>query len=192
MKYIVLEKIYLIWCKSIAININILEDIKYGLNKFDYNKFYELLKYFGLDDKILKKNYNDLSDGEKKKILLIKTFMSDSKIIILDDVTSALDSKSIDKLIKYLKKEKRNRMILITSFDSDFLLSVSDNIIILDDGIIYSDKYFAFSNEILLNKVGMNMPSVLKFRQIVLNKKNIKLIYRDNINDLIKDIYRNV
>lgn len=173
-------------------NINILEDIKYGLDKLDNNRLFELLKYFSLDEDILKKNYIDLSSGEKKKILIIKIFMSDKKIILLDGVTNGLDSKSIENVAKLIKKEKRNRIILITSNDSNFLLSVSDNVLLLDSDLICSNKYEIFDNEELLNKLGMDMPDVLKFRKVVLDKKNIKLMYRDNINDLIKDIYRNV
>ncbi len=173
-------------------NINILEDIKYGLDKLDNNRLFELLKYFSLDEDILKKNYSDLSSGEKKKILIIKTFMGDKKIVLLDGVTNGLDSKSIENVAKLIKKEKRNRIILITSNDSNFLLSVSDNVLLLDSGLMCGNKYEIFDNEELLNKLGMDMPDVLKFRKVALNKKNIKLMYRDNINDLIKDIYRNV
>ena len=185
-----------------GLDLNFTGDIKIGRkkinsnsknkDKLDTNRLFELLKYFSLDEGILKKNYSDLSSGEKKKILIIKIFMSDKKIVLLDDVTSGLDSKSIENVAKLIKKEKRNRIILITSNDSNFLLSVSDNVLLLDSGLMCGNKYEIFDNEELLNKLGMDMPDVLKFRKVALNKKNIKLMYRDNINDLIKDIYRNV
>lgn len=174
-------------------NINVLEDIKYGLPNLDLNKLYELLKYFNLNGEILNKSYFELSEGEIKKILIIIMLISDNKIILLDDPTNGLDQKSVASLIKLLKKEKRNgKTIIITSQDSEFLLNVSDKIILIENGnlIEMDNKYEFFGNEELINKSDLEMPNVLKFREKVLNKKNIKLVYRDNINDLIKDIYR--
>jgi len=175
-------------------NINVFEDIKYGVSSLDDNKLDELLKNFNLNRQILKRNYCELSSGEIKKILIISMFIKDSKIILLDDPTSALEQKSISTLTKLLKKEKRKgKIIIIASQDSEFLVNISDKIIILDNGkfIEYENKYDFFTNQNLLSKCCLTMPNVLHFRENVLKRKNIKLVYRDNINDLIKDIYRN-
>lgn len=176
-------------------NINILEDIRYGICNFDEQRLNELLKSFNLKEEILNKSYFELSSSELKKILIIKMIISDKKIILLDDPTNGLDQKSVSNLIKILKKEKRNgKIIIISSQESNFLLSVSDNILILDDRNLLKkeNKYEALSNQSLLNKSGLIMPDILKFREIVLKRKNIKLLYRDNVNDLLKDVYRNV
>lgn len=174
-------------------NINVFEDIKYGISNLSIDKLYELLKLFDLDKEILNKNYIELSDGEIKRILIIKMFIRNSKIILLDDPTSGLDQKSVSTLIKLLKKEKRTeKSIIICSQDSEFLFSISDRIVILDNEklIECNNKYDFFANKKLLNKCELTMPKVLQFRENTLKRKNIKLIYRDNINDLIKDIYR--
>lgn len=176
-------------------NVNVLQDIKYGIFNFSEDKLVELLKSFNLKNEILNKNYYELSSSEIKKILIIKMIIADRKIILLDDPTSGLDQKNISVLIKFLKKEKRNgKIIILTSTDSDFLLSISDSILKLDNGKIKikENKHEFFSNQTLLNKYGLSMPDILKFREIVLKRKNVKLLYRDNINDLLKDIYRNV
>lgn len=174
-------------------NVSVLEDIKYIKFNLSNNKLDDLLKSFNLDNNILNKSYFELSDGEIKKILIISMLLKNSKVILLDDPTSGLDQKSISTLVKILKKEKRNdKLIIIASQDSEFLLSITDKVLMLDDKKIFEidDKYEFFDNQVLLNKCGLEKPNVLKFREIVLNRKKIKLVYRDNINDLIKDIYR--
>lgn len=176
-------------------NVNILEDIKYGLDNINFNILEELMRNLGLDEKILKKSYFEISDGEKKKILLIKMLIRDSKIILLDDPTNGLDQKGINALVKLLKKEKRReKIILITSQDSEFLIRISDKILVIENNrlIEYDNKYEFFNNQSILNNCKISVPNILEFRQKVLNKKNVKLVYRDNINDLLKDIYRNV
>lgn len=181
-------------CQNQLFNINVFEDIKYGVTNLDINKLGELLKNFGLSEEILSKSYFELSSGELKKILIITMFINDNKIILLDDPTVDLDQKSIGMLVKLLKKEKRNgKIIIISSQDSEFLINISDTVLILNNGNIdiEENKYQFFSNKSLLNKCDLIMPNVLQFRETVLNKKNVKLVYRDNINDLIKDIYRN-
>lgn len=176
-------------------NTNVFEDIKSGFFNIDLSKLEELLKLFDLKEEILKNSFLDLSSGELKKILIIKMFIINSKILLLDDPTRDLDQKSVLNLIKLLKREKHNgKIIIIASADTEFLLKISDQIIIIDNGKVYEskDKYNVFSNISLLNRLHLNMPSVLDFKLKANSMKKIKLVYRDNINDLIKDIYRNV
>lgn len=175
-------------------NFNILEDFKCMLKSpIDKEYLNDLLKSFELKEEILLKNYMEISTSEKKKLCLIIMIMSNKKIIILDNPTSGLDKKSSQTLIKFLKKEKKkDKVIIIASNDSDFVLQISDKVAVLDNNkiIFNEDKYIVMSNELILNKVNMKIPDIIKFENTVLKEKNIKLGYRDNINDLIKDIYR--
>ena len=173
-------------------NINVYEDIKYGKANIDEKKLYELLNLFNLDANILSKCYINIDNYEKKKALLIKMLMGDYKILLLDDVTNYLDSESIEALVKILKREKRDdKIIIITSMDSNFLLKLADKFIVFDNGHIrINEKYEFFGDLQLLNRINMSIPNLISFK-IFAQSKNIKLMYRDDINDLIKDVYRN-
>lgn len=173
---------------------NVLEDIKFVSLNFDLNKVEELFEEFDLDLKIIEKNFLELSSSEIKKVLIIMSVTSGREIIILDEPTSGLDNKSKKTLIKVLKREKRlGKIIIIVSQDSEFLLEISDQIIIINNEKINEslDKYEMLENSEFLVKVGLIIPKILEFRNMVLQKKKLKLLHRDNINDLIKDIYRN-
>lgn len=175
-------------------NSNIYNDIKCDVSNLDDQKLYELLETFELSEDILNKNYLDLNSSEKRKILIVKSLMKDSKIMMFDDITRDLDYKSIEKLIKILKRKKRDgKTIILSSIDSDFLVKIADSFMaILDNKIIMADdKYSFFSNLELINSINMNLPKIIEFKMLADTKKT-KMLYRDNINDLIKDIYRNV
>lgn len=174
-------------------NINVKEDIKFYLGKYDELRLEELLKNFNLNAKILENNYIDLSSSEIKKILLIIALMSSAKILVLENPNVTLDNKSVQTLIKELKKLKRQeKIILMTSYNSDFLLEVSDKLIVMDNNCIIKEgnKYEVLEDENLLEKVNLQIPKVLEFINKVKKIKNIRLGYRDNVNDLIKEIYR--
>jgi len=175
-------------------NINIFEDLKSGLKgSIDKENLKSLMKSFGLSEEILKKCYLEISDSEKKRICLIKLILSDSKILILDNATSGLDYKYTQNLMKVLKKLKRkDKVIILVSQSSEFVLQVSDRVIVIDNKkiILDGDKYEVMSNKNVLDNINMDIPSVINFVDIVYKIKKIKLGYRDNINDLIKDIYR--
>ena len=168
---------------DILFNINILEDLKYGNPNYDEEYMGELIKLLGLDSDVLNKNYTELSKSEYRKVLIILTLLRKNKIIILDNPTIGLDEKSINGLIK----------ILITSNNSDFLLPISDNIFVIDENEVKNidNKYDFFDNDKLLEYVRLDKPSIMKFYSEV-KRKNIKLRYRDNISDLLKEIYINV
>ena len=179
--------------KSMLFNVNVKEDIIFYVDKYNTEKLYELLKSFDLDISILEKSYLELSNSEIKKILLLIGIISNKKVIIFDNPTVGLDYKSIQTFIKYIRKMKReDKTIIISSHNSNFLTEISDKIIVLDNKKIINEgnKFDMLSNEFLLNKINLNLPNVIKFVNRVKQLKNIKLGYRDNINDLIKDIFR--
>ena len=173
---------------------NILEDIK-SIDKVNLEELKNLLKLFGIRENLLNKDYFELSSGQFQKISIIKVILKNSKILLFDDPTKNMDEKSALNLIKILKRKKREgKIIILASLDSDFLLKVSDKLIVLYDNNLYinDDIYEIFSNNVLLNKINIKMPKLINFKISAEITKKIKLVYRDNINDLVKDIYRNV
>jgi sporulation protein YlmC with PRC-barrel domain len=65
-------------------------------------------------------------------------------------------------------------------------------VIILKDGevVLSGNKYDVFKCDI--EKYGLKRPKIIEFEQLVLKEKGIKMLFRDDINDLMKDVYRHV
>lgn len=161
----------------------------------DYILIVEALKKVEMEEKILTRNPNSLSNSEKKKIAIALTILKNPDLIVIDEPSLSLDNNSQKILIKILKEfKKEGKTILLASSDVEFTHLVSDKIFVLTKtGIIFEgDKYKVFKEADILRSYGIDIPNVVKFSNVALQKKNVKLGYRDEINDLIKDIYRNV
>ena len=174
-------------------NINIKEDIKYYLGNFNIESINELLDSFKMNKNILNKNYQELSKSEAKVVLLIIALLINKEIIIIENINAYLDEHKKQTIIKNLKKIKReDKAIIITSYNTNFILEITDEIIVIENNNIIKnkDKYKVLNNNKLLKKYNLEIPEILEYINKVEKLKNIKLGYRDNINDLIKDIYR--
>lgn len=79
-----------------------------------------------------------LSGGQKKRLALVSVLLSDADLLLLDEPTNHLDSEMSSWLEEQLKKY-RGAIIMITH-DRYFLDCVSDRIIEIDKGNIYSYK----------------------------------------------------
>ncbi len=150
------------------------------------------LSMVGLPSKYLKRKLKSLSNGEKFLIAFSGVLALNSKVIILDDPTCFLDYKNKNLLSKLLKimKSKYKKTIIIMSNDMDFVYSVSDYVYIMAKSkiVLHGNKYDVFKNK-KLEKYKVLKPNIIKFTSLVKEKTNINLPDRDNINDLIKDIY---
>ena len=77
-----------------------------------------------------------LSGGQRKRLALISVLLSPADILLLDEPTNHLDNEMADWLEDYLKKW-RGALIMVTH-DRYFLDSVTNRIVEIDKGNIYS------------------------------------------------------
>ena len=85
-------------------------------------KIEEVAKGLGLTDIGLDKDVNDLSGGQRSKVLLAKLLLEKPDILLLDEPTNHLDEQHIEWLKRYLQNYE-NAFILI-SHDIPFLNNV--------------------------------------------------------------------
>ena len=94
----------------------------------------------------------------------------------------------LKKMISILSRYEKT--IVVVSKDSDFVHKIADKVVIINNGeiVLSGTKYEVFTND--MEQYGLKQPKIIQFEQLARNKKNIRLLYRDEINDLMKDIYR--
>lgn len=148
----------------------------------------------GLNEKYLNLNINNLSSGEKKKLALASALILNPSILIIDEPVIGLDRKTKEKLKKIFRilKTRYNKTIIFVSNNLDFVLEVADYVYVLYDKeiVLEGKKIDVLSKTDILKKYGIIGPNITSFENLVLTKKQIKIGYRYEINDLIKDIYR--
>jgi len=82
-----------------------------------------------------------LSGGEKQRLSIARAFLKKSKIILLDEATSSLDSETEEKIQKALSELTFNKTTIVIAHRLSTILS-SDNIFVVDNGkIIDSGKH---------------------------------------------------
>lgn len=74
-----------------------------------------------------------LSGGQRQRVAIARTLITDPDILILDDVTSALDAATEKKIIDNLYHNLDNKTILLISQKIESVMK-ADRILVLDDG----------------------------------------------------------
>lgn len=111
------------------------------------NKSIEALNSVGLEKRM--NNFpSELSGGEQQRISIARAIVKNPKLLLCDEPTGALDSKtgvSILKLLRKINKEHHSTIIVVTH--NAKISEVSDRIIKIQDGQIIED----FKNENIKN-----------------------------------------
>ncbi|NLD25878.1 MAG: ABC transporter ATP-binding protein/permease, partial [Acholeplasmataceae bacterium] len=82
---------------------------------------------------------NELSGGQKQRIAIARALVKNPDIILADEPTGALDSKTGIQIFEILKKLSKEKLVLVVSHDREFAEEYGDRVIELADGKIISD-----------------------------------------------------
>lgn len=94
------------------------------------------MEYVGLSEDLLDRPAKELSGGQRQRLSLARTLVNDPSILLLDEVTSALDSISsheVEELIEKLNHEHGTTILWVTH-DLDQAKRVGDHTWLVLDG----------------------------------------------------------
>ena len=118
-----------------------------------------------------------LSVGEKKKAAIATVLAMQPEILILDEPTANLDSKSRLDLVGVINSLRRNRdMTLITAtHDVNFLPEVADRVYVLSKGHIISEGPLreVFSNPKIMNQVNLEPPIITRLFHLLAEQSSL-------------------
>ena len=96
-----------------------------------------MLDRVGLGDKY--ESYpTQLSGGQKQRVAMARALVMKPKIMLFDEVTSALDPELVGEVLEVIRDLADNEdmaMVLVTH-EMDFALEVADRVLFLDEGVI--------------------------------------------------------
>lgn len=123
--------------------LNVEENITLPLSldnrEIDKEKLNEMLKLLGLQNRRLHLP-NELSGGQQQRTSIGRALITNPTIILADEPTGNLDSKSSDEIVALLKKSNKelNQTIIMITHNME-IAKVADRIIKIEDGKIISE-----------------------------------------------------
>jgi polar amino acid transport system ATP-binding protein len=95
-----------------------------------------LLERVGLGDK-LNQYPERLSGGQQQRVAIARALAMEPKVMLFDEVTSALDPELIKEVLDVLRKLAAEGMtMLVVTHEMGFARDVGDQIVFMDDGVI--------------------------------------------------------
>ena len=126
-------------------HISVLENIEMALILSGYKKKDCKKKALKALDKVgLKahahKKPNQLSGGQMQRVAIARALVNDSEIILADEPTGALDSKTSIQIIGLIKEIAKDKLVIMVTHNPELANTYSNRIIELKDGQIISDS----------------------------------------------------
>lgn len=81
-----------------------------------------------------------LSGGQKQRVAIARALAKETPIIVCDEPTGNLDSKSAKSIIKLLKDISKDKLVIIVTHNFEQVEDVATRIVRMHDGKIVSDK----------------------------------------------------
>ena len=78
----------------------------------------------------------NLSGGQKQLVALARALYRNHKVIILDEITSAMDRRTESFVCDLLKELKKDNIIIFVTHRLETARLLSDNIVVLENGSV--------------------------------------------------------
>lgn len=119
-----------------------------------------------------------LSKGEKQRLSIAIALMNDSKVILADEITSALDKENKEIILNLLKELSKDRLVILSTHDDTIINSFNDRIIDFDNLKIYQYKVNNLNKEIRKDKkYQLHLCTRINISFNILRKQKIRKLY---------------
>ena len=106
------------------------------------------LEEVGLKDQIHKKP-NQLSGGQMQRVAIARALVNNPDIILADEPTGALDTKTSIQVMDILKKISKDKLIIMVTHNAELAEKYSNRIIKILDGTIIEDSNPILNKELI-------------------------------------------
>ena len=153
-------------------HISVLENVEMGMTLSGVSsaerrrKALELLEKVGLKDHAHKRP-NQLSGGQMQRVAIARALANDPKIILADEPTGALDSKTSTQIMELIKEIAKDKLVIMVTHNAELAKDYASRIVSMKDGVIlddtdsYDDENKR-SGELSIKKTSMSLLSALK------------------------------
>ncbi|RCI94848.1 amino acid ABC transporter ATP-binding protein, partial [Klebsiella pneumoniae] len=81
-----------------------------------------------------------LSGGQQQRVAIARALALKPDIMLFDEPTSALDPELVGEVLKVIQSLAREGMtMLIVTHEMDFALSISDRVVLMENGVVQAD-----------------------------------------------------
>mgnify|MGYP002621879825 CR=1 FL=1 len=126
-------------------HISVLENVEMGMTLSGKNakkrkkKALEVLKRVGLKDHAHKKP-NQLSGGQMQRVAIARALANDPDIILADEPTGALDSKTSVQIMELIKEIAKDKLVIMVTHNPDLANVYANRIVEFRDGELIDDS----------------------------------------------------
>lgn len=135
----VFQSYNLIGHQSVLANVELALTISGVSKKERRQRAIKALEDVGLKDQIHKKP-NQLSGGQMQRVAIARALVNNPDIILADEPTGALDTKTSVQVMEILKKISKNKLIVMVTHNPELAEKYSSRIIKILDGKITDDS----------------------------------------------------
>ena len=126
-------------------HISVLENVEMGMTLSGEGagsrrkKALDLLEKVGLKEHANKKP-NQLSGGQMQRVAIARALANDPKIILADEPTGALDSKTSTQIMELIKEISKDKLVIMVTHNKELAESYATRIVEVKDGELLSDS----------------------------------------------------
>ncbi|MDO5096551.1 MAG: ABC transporter ATP-binding protein, partial [Peptostreptococcaceae bacterium] len=131
--------------EPLLFNRSIKENLTIAGDNISMDKMVEICKSVGIHpfieslpqgyDTIVHENSNNLSVGQKQRIAIARSLLTNAKVLLFDEITSALDNETQEIVLKMIEKNRHHHILVVVSHKIANIVT-ADKIVVLDKGEI--------------------------------------------------------
>jgi len=113
---------------------------------------------------------NQLSGGQAQRVAIARAIVNNPEIILLDEPTGALDSKTSVQILDLIKEVGQDKLVIMVTHNPELASQYADRIVKMADGVVVDDTnvFDGQDQEVVINqdkdnaKTKMSYPTAIK------------------------------